>query len=111
MFLVCLDLRSDTLKAIEASQIFAINFLGQGGGEACKIFSGKSSDKFAKVPNENGMYGLPILEAAIAHVECVLHQAHLAGDHKILIGAAVAGSVSDGEPLAYFRGGFHRLDS
>ncbi len=109
MFLICLDLGSETLRAIEASGTFAINFLGGEGGDACKAFSRKGPDKFADVLHEAGAHGSPILKVAIAHVECVLHDAHIAGDHKIVVGAAVAGTVSGGEPLAYFCGRFHRL--
>jgi len=32
-------------------------------------------------------------------VECVLHDTFVAGDHKIIIGLAVSGNVSEGEPL------------
>jgi len=58
-----------------------------------------------------GEVGVPILDEAIAHVECVLHDTFVAGDHKIIIGLAVSGNVSEGEPLAYFRGDFQQLRS
>jgi len=111
MFLICLDLGSETLTAIEASRTFAINFLGGDGGDTCKAFSRKGCDKFADIANDAGAYGSPILKDAIAHVECVVQDAHIAGDHKIIVGAAVAGTVNGGEPLAYFCGRFHRLHS
>jgi flavin reductase (DIM6/NTAB) family NADH-FMN oxidoreductase RutF len=111
MFLICLDLFSETLAAIEASRTFAINFLGANGGDTCTAFSRKGCDKFADIPNFAGAYGSPILKDAIAHVECFVQDAHIADDHKIVVGAAVAGTVDGGEPLAYFRGRLHRLHS
>ena len=109
MFLICLDLGSETLLAIEAHKTFAINFLGRDGGGACASFAKKVGDKFAGVANRVGEFGSPILHVAIAHVECELHEAFVAGDHKVLVGSALAGEVSGGEPLAYFRGELHRL--
>jgi flavin reductase (DIM6/NTAB) family NADH-FMN oxidoreductase RutF len=106
MFLICLDLASGTLPAIEASKSFAINFIGRKGASVCKSFAGKGGDKFTGVTSRIGEVGVPILDEAIAHVECVLHDTFVAGDHKIIIGLAVSGGVSEGEPLAYFRGAF-----
>ena len=111
MFLICLDLASGTLLAIEASKSFAINFIGRDGAAVCKSFARKGGDKFSGVPSRIGEVGLPILDEAIAHVECVLHDCFIAGDHKIIIGLAVSGDVSEGEPLAYFRGAFQQLRS
>ena len=111
MFLICLDLASATLPAIEASKSFAINFIGRNGAAVCKSFARKGGDKFSGVTSRIGEVGLPILDEAIAHVECVLHDSFVAGDHKIIIGLAVSGDVSEGEPLAYFRGAFQQLGS
>ena len=111
MFLICLDLASGTLLAIEASKSFAINFIGRNGAAVCKSFARKGGDKFSGVTSRIGEVGLPILDEAIAHVECVLHDCFIAGDHKIIIGLAVSGDVSEGEPLAYFRGAFQQLRS
>jgi flavin reductase (DIM6/NTAB) family NADH-FMN oxidoreductase RutF len=111
MFLICLDLASGTLLAIEASKSFAINFIGRDGAAVCKSFARKGGDKFTGVTSRIGEVGAPILDEAIAHVECVLHDTFVAGDHKIIIGLAVSGDVSEGEPLAYFRGAFQQLGS
>ena len=111
LFLICLDLGSETLLAIESSRSFAINILGRDGGATCRAFARKGPDKFADVANRTGAFGAPILIEAIAHAECRLHEVFVAGDHKIIIGAAVAGDVTNDEPLAYFRGAVRRLQS
>ena len=111
MFLICLDLGSETLSAIESTKSFAINFLGCDGDVACKAFARKGPDKFAGVASRKGIHGTPILENAIAHVECVIEAAFVAGDHKIVVGLAVSGDVSGCEPLAYFRGALRQLQS
>lgn len=111
LFLVCLNLGSETLLAIEASRRFAINILGHDGVAACQAFARKGSDKFAGVASRTGAFGVPILDGAIAHVECLLHEVFVVGDHKMVVGAAVAGDVTECEPIAYYRGAFHKLQS
>lgn len=109
MFLICLDHGSDTLASIETSKSFAINFLGKDDAATCVAFSKKGGDKFADVETQEAALGSPILKGAIAHVECILDSVFVAGDHKIVVGLAASGESGGGEPLAYFKGGFHRL--
>src|SRR3981189_2542808 len=73
MFLICLDLGSGTLLAIEATKSFAINFIRAKGAGVCKSFAKKGGDKFTGVTSRIGEVGVPILDESIAHVECVLH--------------------------------------
>lgn len=53
--------------------------------------------------------GLPLLEGALAHIECVTVSTHVEGDHTIFVGRVEAGRVGDGDPLLYFRGKYSRL--
>ena len=53
----------------------------------------------------------PVLEGALAHIECVQHGHHEAGDHMILIGRVVAMNRQEGEPLLYWHSGYRHLTS
>ena len=53
--------------------------------------------------------GLILLDGALAHLECERVATYEAGDHTILVGRVVAGAVTDGRPLCYFRGGYASL--
>jgi hypothetical protein len=53
--------------------------------------------------------GSPVLEDALAWLDCRLWRTHEGGDHTIFVGEIVAGDARDGAPLAYYRSGFARL--
>jgi flavin reductase (DIM6/NTAB) family NADH-FMN oxidoreductase RutF len=54
--------------------------------------------------------GAPILDAALAALECRTTAVHDGGDHSIIVGevTSVTGPA-DGDPLIYFGGGYRRL--
>jgi flavin reductase (DIM6/NTAB) family NADH-FMN oxidoreductase RutF len=54
--------------------------------------------------------GSPILDAALASLECRTTAVHDGGDHSIVVGEVVGVSEpKDGGPLIYFGGGYRRL--
>jgi flavin reductase len=59
--------------------------------------------------------GAPILDAALASLECRTTAVHDGGDHSIVVGAVVGvgepqdGGPQDGGPLIYYGGGYRRL--
>ncbi len=108
-FLVNLDLGSETLTAILVRKAFCINFLGSNQREVCSQFAKKGSDKFAGMAHRSGELGMPVIEGAIAYVECTVADVFNSGDHSIIVGDARYGKVSGGSPLAYFRSAFREL--
>lgn len=57
-----------------------------------------------------GGNGAPVLEGALARIECRIRQSVEAGDHVIHIGLAEAiGVEGELDPLLYFRGGYRNL--
>lgn len=62
-------------------------------------------DKFAGVEWRPAPSGSPLLDGALAHVDCSLHAVHEAGDHCIVVGEVVdLGVHEDADPLLYFQG-------
>jgi flavin reductase (DIM6/NTAB) family NADH-FMN oxidoreductase RutF len=59
--------------------------------------------------------GAPVLDDALAVLECVTTSVHDAGDHSIVVGQVVAVSAPDGRastgPLVHYSGAYRRLDS
>ncbi len=54
--------------------------------------------------------GAPILDAALAALECRTTAVHDGGDHSIVVGEVVGVTEpTDGGPLIYFSGGYRRL--
>lgn len=67
-------------------------------------------DKFDGLAFRSGAgLGQPLLEGALAHLECRTFRAEEAGDHLILLGEVWQASVQDGAPLLYFLRGFRGL--
>jgi flavin reductase (DIM6/NTAB) family NADH-FMN oxidoreductase RutF len=110
MVLVCLSQSSATGQAIASSGSFAVNILGEEHGELAVRFARKGGDKFDGVALRRGHYAGPLLDDAIAHLECRVAEQVAAGTHVVFIADVLDGTARSGEPLAYFRGRFGRLD-
>jgi flavin reductase (DIM6/NTAB) family NADH-FMN oxidoreductase RutF len=111
MVLVCVEKGADSHDAIGAAGCFAVSFLEEGTGEAlARRFSGKTGGaKFDGVGWRPETTGSPVLEEALAWVDCRLSQALPGGDHTVFLGEVVAGDAHEGSPLIYYRGGYGRL--
>jgi flavin reductase (DIM6/NTAB) family NADH-FMN oxidoreductase RutF len=113
MLLVCIDRAADCHGPIAEAGGFAINVLREDQEELSRHFANRDADKFAGVSWRAGETGAPILEGALAHVECQTASCLPAGDHTIFLGRAVGGgAMADADawaPLLRFRGEYARL--
>ena len=109
LILVCVSHKSQSFPSLRDRGRFAVNFLRSDHQELSKRFATTRLDKFEGVPHRMGDLGMPVLTEALAHVECVTADAHVAGDHTVFIGRIDACGTADGEPLIYFRGKYVRL--
>ena len=95
---------------------FAVNILGEESQALSDCFSGAPStlprSAFCGAPHHPGVTGMPILEDAIAYMECELDRTIEGGDHTLYVGRVVCAGA-DGErelPLLYFRGRYLRIE-
>jgi flavin reductase (DIM6/NTAB) family NADH-FMN oxidoreductase RutF len=112
LILVCVAHSSQSYPALVASGRFAVNFLRADQQEASRRFATskiESAAKFDGVPYRLGSLGLPLLDEALAYVECVTANRHEEGDHTVFIGRVEACGTTDGAPLLYFRGKYASL--
>jgi flavin reductase (DIM6/NTAB) family NADH-FMN oxidoreductase RutF len=109
LVLVCVDHKSESYPALREAGRFAVNILCDAQEEVSRRFASKRLDKFDGVPFHRGVLDVPLLDGALAHLECVTHRMHDEGDHTIFIGRVEEGRVAAGEPLLYCRGKYHRL--
>jgi flavin reductase (DIM6/NTAB) family NADH-FMN oxidoreductase RutF len=109
LVLVCVDHGATAHPAFRAHGRFAVNVLRREQEALSRRFAASGGDKFDGVPCHAGTTGLPLLDDALATLECRVVEAHEAGDHTIFIGAVEAASVGAGRPLVYFHGGYHGL--
>lgn len=76
---------------------FALNMLGKGQqGVAFGFFkpAEREGNKISGEPFRNGSTGAPVLDNAIAHVECRLTEVVEQGDHHIFVGEVVDANVA-----------------
>jgi 3-hydroxy-9,10-secoandrosta-1,3,5(10)-triene-9,17-dione monooxygenase reductase component len=109
--LFCAAKSSSTWPRIQAAQKWAANILAEDAEEVCRIFAQKGADRFAHVGYTIGRTGAPILEDALAFVDCETIAEHDAGDHVIVVGRVLElGFAPEGRPLLFYRGGYGRFD-
>jgi flavin reductase (DIM6/NTAB) family NADH-FMN oxidoreductase RutF len=110
LVLVCIERGADTHGAIRAAGSFAVSMLPQSAERTARRFAGDSPEsKFDGVAYRTETTGAPVLDEALAWVDCRVHEILDGGDHSIYLGEVVAGDAHEGEPLVYYRGGFNRL--
>ncbi len=112
LILVCVDHKSQSYPALVAGKMFAVNILAHDQEHLSRRFATtKIENKFEGVAFTLSSMGLPLLESALAHLECAIVNVHLEGDHSIFVARveqARAGAGS-GHPLLYYRGRYDRL--
>ena len=110
LILVCVDHKSQSYPALVAGKQFAVNILAHDQEAVSRRFATtKIENKFEGVPFALSELGLPLLENALAHLECATVNVHLEGDHSIFIGRIERAVVKTGHPLVYYRGRYDRL--
>lgn len=110
LVLACVDRAADTHDCIERADTFAISILSADDETLARRFAEYPSErKFTGVAYRGEATGAPVLDEALAWVDCRVWAAYDGGDHTIFVGEVLAGDASDDSPLLYFRGGYGRL--
>ncbi|MBV9817910.1 MAG: flavin reductase [Solirubrobacterales bacterium] len=109
MLLICMNRESSTGQAIARVGRFVVNILAEDQDHLAVRFARKDPDKFDGITLTPGQHGEPLLEGALAHLECRVTEQVLGGTHTVYIGEVDRASGQAGTPLAYFRGQFGRL--
>jgi 3-hydroxy-9,10-secoandrosta-1,3,5(10)-triene-9,17-dione monooxygenase reductase component len=101
---------STSWPRIAKAGTFCVNILAEDQEALCRDFAVSGGDKFRGIGWRPGGSGAPVLEGALAWVECEFVRAHDAGDHELVVGRVLDLGVGSGRPLLYYRGGFGRFD-
>ncbi len=111
LVLICIDHQTASHALIAVAGSFAVNMLDERSEHLSRHFASHVPDKFAGVGYRFGTTGAPILDGALAVVECRIVNSLPGGDHTIFVGQVVAAIASDDrQPLLYFRGGYRELE-
>ena len=101
---------SSTWQAIERVGSFCVNMLSADQENVCRIFASPGADRFAQVGFFNSGKGNPVLEGAVAWIDCTIESVSDAGDHLMVLGRVESMEIESGEsPLLFFQGGYGRF--
>ncbi len=111
LVLVCVDRGATMHDLLVEGAVFGVNVLAAGQEALSRRFAtGEPADRFAGVGYARGGLGAPLLEGALAWLECTVAARHPGGDHAIVVGAVAEAGVREGAPLLYYRGGYASLE-
>ncbi|WP_330183713.1 flavin reductase family protein [Nocardia sp. NBC_01503] len=112
LVLFCPTKASKSWAAIEANGKFCVNILAEEQQPVCARFGSREPDKFAGVPWSTSALELPVLDDALATIQCTVDQVVDGGDHYIVIGRvqALSESTDSGRPLLFYRGQYTAIE-
>jgi 3-hydroxy-9,10-secoandrosta-1,3,5(10)-triene-9,17-dione monooxygenase reductase component len=102
LVVVCLDVQSRTREIVQATGRFAVNILGKDQEWMARAFSKPGDKPFDELSYRPGSDGIPLIEGAIAWLECRVEKTTNAGDHDIVIGDVLTASSNEGAPLIHY---------
>jgi flavin reductase len=118
LVLVCVVKDAMMHKVLDEVGRFAVSVLAGGQEDLARYFSdsGRPAGMAQFVPvawRPGPVSGAPLLDGALAYLECDVHAAHDGGDHTVFLGRArwVERAKPGGEPLLYFGGNYRRLEN
>lgn len=109
LVLICIDKNTGSHHALDESEAFVVNVLRDDQQHLSDRFASYLPHKFDEIKYRAGINDLPVLEDALANLECRLVNRFDGGDHTIYIGQIERATVRDGEPLLYWHGNYRKL--
>ena len=116
LVMVALDRRRFITPTVRAAGRFAVNILSETQQALSDCFAGADvtpgRDEFCGASWHRGETGLPLVDGAIASLECTVVETFSAGDHDLFIGQvdALTTEATDTDPLLYYRRRYLRIE-
>ena len=118
LILICVDHTATMDGVLATAATFAVNLLAADQevlsrrfGTAEVAHGGMAEEeRFVGTGYARGVSGAALLDDALAHIECRVHERHQAGDHTIVVGEVEAATLHEARPLLYYRGGYAQLE-
>jgi flavin reductase (DIM6/NTAB) family NADH-FMN oxidoreductase RutF len=116
LVMVALDRRRFLTPIVRAAGRYAVNILSEDQQALSDCFAGApvepGRDAFCGAAWHPGETGLPLIDGAIATLECTVVETFSAGDHDLFIGRvdALANELHHPMPLLYYRRRYLRIE-
>lgn len=114
LILCCVGRTSQLHPALTTADAFAVNVLRESQKDVSRQFARPGLERFGSLRPLRGASGAPLIEGALAVLECANERVIDAGDHDIVVGRVRKLDTTrdlPAEPLVYFAGGYRSLDT
>ncbi|MCB0037805.1 MAG: flavin reductase family protein [Anaerolineales bacterium] len=114
LILVAIDHQHTAHDMLERSDaVFAVNILKEDQADLSNRFAWTTEDRFGAGSWSTAVTGAPVLEDALAWLDCTIYSRHTAGTHTIYIGEVQASHVLEPEhkPLVYWNRDYREINS
>jgi flavin reductase (DIM6/NTAB) family NADH-FMN oxidoreductase RutF len=114
LILICVTRSSELCQAVLREGCFAVSVLAAHQEDLARYFANharpRGAAEFAKVRWSPGPgTGAPVLDDALAWLDCAVTTSHDGGDHEIFLGSVLAsGAGPEQDALLFFLGNFSR---
>lgn len=99
------DRKSTSFPRIREAENFTVSVLASDQTETCRLLASKQPDRFISVAWSPSDSGAPVIDGAVARIDCRLAEVVEAGDHFIALSDVIDLKVVSGKlPLVFFRG-------
>jgi flavin reductase (DIM6/NTAB) family NADH-FMN oxidoreductase RutF len=103
----CVAHTSTTWPRLRRAGRFCVNILSAPQLDVCLRLAAKGGDKFAGLEWTESPGGGPVIDGALAWLECSVEAEYAAGDHVIVVARVHhLDRHHDGDPLVFYRGSY-----
>jgi flavin reductase (DIM6/NTAB) family NADH-FMN oxidoreductase RutF len=110
LILICIDFGCTVVEHFRTAPYFAINVLTNSQRDLSVVFAAKPEGRFQNISWRAGRGGVPLLEGALAWLECRVDRVMDAGDHAVVFGLVSRAEAAEGHPLLYYRRAYRTLE-
>ena len=114
LMIVSVDKNTRCHGQLHAAKKFGVSFLGEEQEAVSSVFAKRGDPEqgtLRGIPFHAGPHGTPLLDGAIAYLECKVADVLPGGDHDLFVGEALGGEIirADAAPLLFFRGKYRKI--
>ncbi|ADY00665.1 flavin reductase domain protein FMN-binding protein [Vulcanisaeta moutnovskia 768-28] len=111
LVLIAIDKRLASHEAIDKSNVYAVNILSDDMKDlAIKFATAPREERFSGLKVKTAKTGSPIIEGAIAYLDCKVVAKYPGGDHTIFIGEILDAQIMNNKvPLIYYNRGYYSI--
>jgi 3-hydroxy-9,10-secoandrosta-1,3,5(10)-triene-9,17-dione monooxygenase reductase component len=108
----CVAHTSSTWPKVREAGRHCVNILSEPQREVCLQLAMKGGDKFDGLEWTRSPGGSPVIDGALAWLECSVEAEYTAGDHVIVVARVHhLDKHHEGDPLVFYRGSYGRFDT